>query len=104
MAQIKSIKFKYEENNIKYEEYYFNGIPIPKNIEIKDISYNSINSHISKGKQHNDEIPLIPSKEEMCNKINNKDIKLVEVKGKSFKPYKILNIIPFKKRAASTGK
>ena len=40
---MKSIKFKYEENNIKYEEYYFNGIPIPKNIEIKDISYNSIN-------------------------------------------------------------
>ena len=22
---MKSIKFKYEENNIKYEEYYFNG-------------------------------------------------------------------------------
>ena len=27
---MKSIKFNYEENNIKYEEYYFNGIPIPK--------------------------------------------------------------------------
>ena len=40
---MKSIKFNYEENNIKYEEYYFNGIPIPKNIEIKDINYNSIN-------------------------------------------------------------
>ena len=41
---MKSIKFKYEENNIKYEEYYFNGNNIiPKNIEIKDISYNSIN-------------------------------------------------------------
>ena len=40
---MKSIKFNYEENNIKYEEYYFNGIPIPKNIEIKDIKYNSIN-------------------------------------------------------------
>ena len=69
-----------------------------------NISFNSINSHISKGKQHNDEIPLIPSKEEMCNKINNKDIKVVEVKGKNFKPYKILNIFPLKKRAASTGK
>ena len=41
---MKSIKFKYEDNNIKYEEYYFNGnILIPKNIEIKDISYDSIN-------------------------------------------------------------
>jgi hypothetical protein len=69
-----------------------------------NISFNSINSHISKGKQHNDEIPLIPSKEEMSNKINNKDIKVVEVKGKNFKPYKILNIFPIKKRAASTGK
>lgn len=66
-----------------------------------NISFNSIKSHITKGKQNNDEIPLIPSKEERC---NNKDIKVVEVKGKSFKPFKILNIIPLKKRAASTGK
>ena len=29
---MKSIKFYYEENNIEYEEYYFNGIPFPKNI------------------------------------------------------------------------
>ena len=40
---MKSIKFNYEENNIKYEEYYFNGIPIPKNIELKDIKYTSAN-------------------------------------------------------------
>ena len=40
---MKNIKFNFEENNIKYEEYYFNGIPIPKNIEIKNIQYNSIN-------------------------------------------------------------
>ena len=25
---------------IKFEEYFFNGIPIPQNIDIKDISYN----------------------------------------------------------------
>ena len=69
-----------------------------------NISFNSIKSHISKGKQHNEEIPIIPSKEERINKINNNDIKVVEVKGKSFKPPKILNIIPLKKRATSTGK
>ena len=42
---MKSIKFTYQEedNNIKYEEFCFNGIQIPKNIEIKDIKYNSIN-------------------------------------------------------------
>jgi len=69
-----------------------------------NISFNSIKSQISKGKQHNEEIPLIPSKEERYSNINNKDIKVVEIKGKSFKPYKILNIAPLKKRAASTGK
>ena len=42
---MKNIKFKYEEDqsNIKYEEYYFNGIFIPRNIEIKNITYSSLN-------------------------------------------------------------
>ena len=42
---MKSLKFVYEENksNIKYEEYYFNGIPIPNNIEFKDITSSNIN-------------------------------------------------------------
>ena len=42
---IKNIKFNYEEekNDIKYEEYYFSGIYIPKNIEIKDISVSGFN-------------------------------------------------------------
>ena len=35
------ITFKEEESNIIYSEYYFNGIPIPKDIEVKDIFYNS---------------------------------------------------------------
>ena len=35
------ISFIEEENIIKYDEYYFNGIPIPKNIEFKDIGANS---------------------------------------------------------------
>ena len=40
MKNIK-ISFIEEESKIKYEEYYFNGIPIPKNIEIKEIGSNS---------------------------------------------------------------
>ncbi len=36
-----NIKFIEEENLIKYEEYYFSGIPHPKNIEIKDIGTTS---------------------------------------------------------------
>ena len=36
MKNIK-ISFIEKESNIKYEEYYFNGIPIPKNIEFQEI-------------------------------------------------------------------
>ena len=32
------ISFKEEKNNIEYEEYYFNGMPVPKDIEFKDIN------------------------------------------------------------------
>ena len=31
------ISFIEEENQIKYEEYYFNGIPIPQDIDFKEI-------------------------------------------------------------------
>ena len=42
---MRNIKISYneEENNIKYEEYYFNGIPKPYNIKFKDITYDNIN-------------------------------------------------------------
>ena len=41
---MKNLKITYieEESKIKYEEYYFNGIPTPKNIELKDIGKNSV--------------------------------------------------------------
>ena len=35
------ISFIEEENTIKYEEYYFNGIPIPSNIKFKEINTDS---------------------------------------------------------------
>jgi len=40
MRNIK-ISFEEKENKIKYEEYFFNGIPSPKDIEFKDIDINS---------------------------------------------------------------
>ena len=44
---MKSLKFNYleEKSNINYEEFYFNGIAIPQNIEFKfkDISYQNLN-------------------------------------------------------------
>ena len=43
--KLKGLKFTYNEenNNIKYEEYSFNGITISNDIEFKDISHNSLN-------------------------------------------------------------
>ena len=45
MPQIlmKNLKLDFINDKIKYEEYYFNGLSIPKNIQINDIKYNSCN-------------------------------------------------------------
>jgi len=42
---MRNIKISYnkEKNIIKYEDYYFNGIPKPNNIKFKDISYDNLN-------------------------------------------------------------
>ena len=42
MRNIK-ISFNEDKNIIKYEEYYFNGIPKPYNIEFKDITNCNLN-------------------------------------------------------------
>ena len=41
MRNIK-IRFKEKENKVKYEEYFFNGIPSPKDIKFKDVDINSL--------------------------------------------------------------
>ena len=41
MRNIK-INFDEKENKIKYEEYFFNGIPPPKDIEFKDIDVTNL--------------------------------------------------------------
>ena len=41
MRNIK-ISFEENENKVKFEEYFFNGIPSPKNIEFKDIDANNL--------------------------------------------------------------
>ena len=42
---MKNIKFSFDKEKkiINYNEYYFNGIPEPKNINFQDISSNSVN-------------------------------------------------------------
>ena len=37
----KNLNISFNDNNIKYEEYYFSGMPIPKNIKFSDIKINS---------------------------------------------------------------
>ena len=38
---MKNLNISFNDNNIKYEEYYFNGLPIPKDIEISEKNINS---------------------------------------------------------------
>ena len=38
---MKSLKLNYIEDNIKYEQYFFNGLPFPKDIQIDEIKINS---------------------------------------------------------------
>ena len=40
---MKNLKLDFIDDNIKYEEYYFNGLSIPKDIQIGDIKLNSCN-------------------------------------------------------------
>ena len=40
---MKNLNISFNDNNIKYEEYYFNGLSLPKDIQINDIKYNSCN-------------------------------------------------------------
>ena len=40
---MKNLKLDFIDDNIKYEEYYFNGLSIPKDIKISDIKVNSCN-------------------------------------------------------------
>jgi hypothetical protein len=40
---MKNLKISYveEESTIKFDDYYFNGIPSPKDVEFKDVGLNS---------------------------------------------------------------
>ena len=40
MSNLK-ISFEEEQSKVKYNEYFFNGIPIPKEIKFNDISSDS---------------------------------------------------------------
>ena len=58
------MNFQEEQNNIKYEEFYFNAFCIPKDIEFKDITLHSLNLSW-KIENINDDINRIKYKVEM---------------------------------------
>ena len=39
---IKNLDISFDDHKIEYKEYYFNGLPVPKDIRYKDININSI--------------------------------------------------------------
>ena len=45
ITKMQNIKFQFDENknDIKFEKYDFNESPVPENIEIQNITYNSCN-------------------------------------------------------------
>lgn len=59
-----NLEFIEKETNIKYTDYYFNGIPFPKDIEISDIFHDS-----AKIKWKIDNLNIL--------NLNNKDIKFI---------------------------
>ena len=93
---MRSIKFSFKnENNkddIKYEEYYFNWIPEPKNIKYNNLTTNSVNLswsidnlnllNINKD-EINYKIEIIKDKEEEIKKENEGYIKVYEGKNKN---------------------
>ena len=82
---MKSIKFYYEEkeNNIKYDEYYFNGLAISsKNILFKDINYNSLNMSWEIDNTNDIDINKIKYKVEI-KKENEEYIKIYEGNNKN---------------------
>ena len=93
---MRNIKISYNEEQsiIKYEDYYFNGIPKPYNIEIKDITYDSINIEwkVDKLNINNFEYKNIKYEVEM-RKENKKFNKIYEGNNNN---YKINNLKPGK--------
>ena len=91
---IKSLNIYFDEDKteIKYEEYYFNGVQIPENIEFKNINYNSAEVFwkIEKNKLENIDYNKIKFKMEI-KKENSKD-KFIQIYEGSNTNYLIKNL------------
>ena len=87
---MKSKKFYYneDESTIKYEEYIFSGIPIPTNIEFKDVSIDSVNILWNIDKKINNKIEF---RVEIKQEKKNEEFK--EVYKGSKMNFKITNLV-----------
>ena len=92
--QLKNLKYKYNEenNNIKYEEYSFNGLTISNNIEFKDISHNSLNIYW-KIDNFKGDIKKIKYQVEM--RKENEDEKFKKEYEENNKNFLINNLLPY---------
>jgi len=74
-----NLSFQEEETNIIYKEYYFNGFPIPKNIQINDIGINSAKLiwDIDDVNNTNLDLDKLKYKVEIRNKEKNEKFKLI---------------------------
>lgn len=90
---MKSLKFTYssENKNLKFDEYYFNGLPIPINIQIIYNSYSNINIsweienlniiHIKNKDEINYILEMKNENEESFKKIYEGNLKKYEIKN-----------------------
>jgi thiamine biosynthesis lipoprotein ApbE len=87
---MKGIRFYYnkDESTIKYEEFFFNGMPIPTNIKIKDVTIDSVNICWNIDKNINNKIEFrVEIKQE------NKNEEFKEVYKGNNTNYKITNLL-----------
>ena len=94
---MRNITFSFNEenqkSNIKYDEYYFNGIPEPKNIQFKDITSSSFNLswNIENHNLNNIDKNEISFKVEI--KKENENEKYIQVYEGKNQNYKVQNLI-----------
>lgn len=74
-----NLSFQEEETNIKYKEYFFNGLQIPKNIQISDIGINSakIERDIDDINKTNLDLNKLNYRVEIRNEKKNEEFKII---------------------------
>ena len=92
LIKSESIKFDKEKNDIEFKDYIFSGLPVPSNIEIKEITYDSfktfwkieLNNFINIKQNEIKYIIEIRKENEKCNQVyeaNSTDYLIKDLSG-----------------------